>query len=90
VPRRLVRAHRLAADTGVLILTLESGGPARQAGLAEGDVIVGYNEHPVTNIDDLHRLLIEEAVGRTSTLTVLRGVDLMARDIVPQAMPQLR
>jgi S1-C subfamily serine protease len=84
IPRRLIRAHRLTAESGVLVVSVESGGPAKRAGLAERDVIVRYDHHPVTSIDDLHRLLIEQAVDVRSVLTIVRGAELVTRDIVPQ------
>jgi S1-C subfamily serine protease len=83
IPRRLVRAHHLPADTGVLVVTVEDGSPAKRAGLAERDIIVRYGSHPVAGIDDLHRLLIDEEVGIRSTLAILRASELMTLDIVP-------
>jgi S1-C subfamily serine protease len=87
IPRRLVRAHHLPADTGVLVVTVEDGSPARRAGLAERDVIVRYGSHPVAGIDDLHRLLIDEEVGARSTLAILRGSELLTLDVVPAESP---
>lgn len=85
--RRLVRAHHLPVETGILVVSVEDASPAQRAGLTEGDVIVRYGEHPVANIDDLHRLLIDEAVGVPSTLTVLRAVDLDTLAVVPAESP---
>jgi S1-C subfamily serine protease len=85
--RRLVRAHHLGTDSGVRVISVDAGGPAYQAGVAEGDIIVRYGTHPVTAVDDLHRLLIEDQVGRRSTLTILRAADLVTLDIVPQESP---
>jgi S1-C subfamily serine protease len=87
IPRRLVRAHHLAVQAGILVVSVEEGSPAQRAGIAEGDVILRYGEHPVAGIDDLHRLLIDQAVGVRSTLTVLRGVDLVTLDVVPEESP---
>jgi S1-C subfamily serine protease len=87
VPRRLVRAHHLPVETGILVVSVEAASPAKRAGLAEGDIIVGYGELPVTGIDDLHRFLIDEAVGIRSTLSVLRGAELVTLDVVPAESP---
>jgi S1-C subfamily serine protease len=35
-------------------------------------VIIGYGDQTVRDIDDLHRLLVEEKVGIPMTLTFLR------------------
>jgi S1-C subfamily serine protease len=87
IPRRLVRAHHLPVETGILVVSVEEGSPAQRAGIAEGDVILRYGEHPVAGIDDLHRLLIDQAVGVRSTLMVLRAVDLVTLDVVPEESP---
>jgi S1-C subfamily serine protease len=82
-----VRAHHLPGETGILVVSVEDGSPAKRAGLAEGDVIIRYGERPVAGIDDLHRLLIDEAVGAASTLSVLRGAELVTLDVVPGESP---
>ncbi len=87
IPRRLVRAHHLPDETGILVVSIEDGSPAKRAGLAEGDVIVRYGVHSVAGIDDLHRLLIDEEVGVRSTLAVLRGAEIVSLDIVPGESP---
>jgi S1-C subfamily serine protease len=63
---------------------LEANGPASRAGLKEGDVIVAYGKHPVSSIDDLHRLLTEEQLGIKTALTVLRGGEKLIVDVVPE------
>jgi S1-C subfamily serine protease len=87
IPRRLVRAHHLPVETGILVVSVEAGSPAKRSGLAEGDVIIRYGERPVAGIDDLHRLLIDEAVGVRSALTILRAADLVTLHIVPGESP---
>ena len=72
------------SGSGILVVSVEDGSPAKRAGLAERDVIVRYGEHPVAGIDDLHRLLIDEAVGVRSTLSVLRGAELLTLIDFPQ------
>ena len=41
--------------------------------LLPGDIIVGFNGQPVATVDDLHRLLTADAIGRRVQLTVLRN-----------------
>lgn len=85
LPRRLVRAHALPVESGILIVSIEEGSPAQRAGLLHGDVIVGFDGQPVAGIDALHRLLIEAKVGVESALTIVRGTEKMVRGIVPEA-----
>lgn len=73
--RRLTRFHHLAQASGVLAISVEATGPAHRAGLRDGDIVVTLDQHVVTSLDDLHRLLTEERIGTTVTLGVLRGVE---------------
>jgi S1-C subfamily serine protease len=80
--RRLTRFHHLAQAAGVLVISVEADGPAKHAGLRDGDIIVSLDHHAVTSLDDLHRLLTEERIGAMATLGLLRGaerVDLRVR-----------
>lgn len=82
--RRQVLRNNLSVGSGILVVSLESNGPASRAGLKEGDVIVAYGKHPVSSIDDLHRLLTEEHVGVKTELTVLRGGEKLMLVVVPE------
>ena len=81
--RRVVRFHNLAQESGVRVSSIDSEGPARRAALEEGDVIVGYDGKPVAGIDDVHRLLTENHVGREAEIVVLRRGERLTRIIVP-------
>jgi S1-C subfamily serine protease len=80
---RLVRYHRLDVETGVLVVGMEPGSPGLTAGLAEGDVIVGFAGKPVYSIDDIQKMLTEELVGTAVSLTVVRGTDLLKLSVTP-------
>src|SRR5499426_1212759 len=53
--RVLVRTHHLPADTGVFVVSVEPDSPAKHAGIQDGDIIVGLDDHSVPDIDALHR-----------------------------------
>ena len=72
VPRH-AGGTRVAASSGVLVLSVESGSPASRAGLVAGDLIVALGERPISGVDDLHRALTAERIGVPSTITILRG-----------------
>src|SRR5574341_159260 len=72
LPRRVVRFHDLNTESGILVVAVEPGSPAQRASLTEGDVIIGYGEQTVRDIDALHKLLVEEKVGLPMSLTFLR------------------
>jgi len=82
--RRLVRFHNLAVESGVLVISVENHSPAQRAGMSEGDLIVGYGDHPVAGIDDLHRLLTEQHVGVSVPLTILRRGEKTVLHVIPE------
>ncbi|HXM80541.1 MAG TPA: trypsin-like peptidase domain-containing protein [Burkholderiales bacterium] len=71
--RRIARHFQLDNARAVRVESVEAGGPSFQAGLQPGDLIVSFDDQPVNGIDDLHRLLTAERIGRASRLTVVRG-----------------
>jgi S1-C subfamily serine protease len=83
LPRRVVRFHSLAVESGVRVMSVQAKSPAAAAGLQQGDIIVAYGNHPIRGIDDLHRLLTDEEVGAGTTLTVLRRTEKLVLPVTP-------
>lgn len=81
--RRVVRYRGLTAGSGVLVLSIEKGSPADEAGLREGDIIIAYGNKPVASVDDLHRILTDEQIGVASEVTLIRMPDKLTKPIVP-------
>ncbi len=84
IARFVVRAQQLATETGVLVISIEKQSPAEQAGLKEGDVIVGLGDSPVPSVDDLHRLLTEARIGSHCKLTLLRQSQKISLTVIAQ------
>jgi S1-C subfamily serine protease len=70
--RRLARYHGLDGERAVRVESLERDGPAARAGVEAGDLVVAFDGVRVGGIDDLHRLLGAERIGRSAPLAVLR------------------
>ncbi len=83
LPRRWVRFHNLLLEAGIQVISVASDSPAERGGLREGDIIVGFDSQPTASIDDLHRLLTEERVGRPTQLQVLRRVQKLELSVTP-------
>ena len=71
--RRMVRFYNLAREFAVEVASVDPKGPAKQAGLREGDLIVAMDGRAVATVDDLHRFLSENPLEQPVTLTVIRG-----------------
>jgi S1-C subfamily serine protease len=80
---RLARRLRRAEGSAVQILEVQSGGPAAEAGLTKGDVILDFAGSPVFTVDDLHRLLTAEIAGRATPLTVIHGAEIRTLELKP-------
>ena len=81
--RRVVRHFGLDNSRAVRVETVEKAGPAAQAGVQSGDLIVRFDGEPVNGIDDLHRLLTAERIGRPSRLTLIRRTQRIDTDVSP-------
>ena len=84
VPRRLAREHSLAVSSGIRVAGIEPSSPAAAAGVERGDLIVSFEGIPVAGVDELHRLLDEDRIGRPSRLVVLRAGELRQLTVVPR------
>jgi S1-C subfamily serine protease len=82
--RRMVRFYHLDRDFAVEVAKVDPQGPARQAGLKEGDLIVSIEDQAVATVDDLHRFLSDNPFGRPVTLTVIRGQEQLCLTVKQQ------
>jgi S1-C subfamily serine protease len=83
IPRAVARANQLAVTSGVFVVSIEPGSPAAVAGLKDGDVVIAFAGAPVTGIDDLHRLLTDERIGTSTTVSILRSARRKQLTVVP-------
>ncbi|HWO09086.1 MAG TPA: trypsin-like peptidase domain-containing protein [Polyangiaceae bacterium] len=83
IATRLARSLALPGTTGAFVTAVEPGAPAALAGIRDGDIIVELGGRPITGVDDLHRVLTDEADGRSVEVCVLRGVALQRYRVRP-------
>jgi len=87
IPRLLARTHALALASGIRVASVESQSPASAAGLLDGDLIVSLDGLPTAGVDELHRLLDEDRIGRAAQLTVIRAMELRQLVVLPREGP---
>ena len=77
-------AQEIGQSDGLMVLSVESGTPAKKAGVAVGDIIVSVNSNKVESYNDLFRVLNGELIGKEVQLSVLRGEKETKLSIVPR------
>jgi S1-C subfamily serine protease len=83
VPRRHAVVAGVENKMGALLMQIEPDGPAAQAGLLPGDVVIKLDGVDINGVDDLIRVLDRDRIGRTLAMDVLRLGRLRAFDIHP-------
>ncbi|HLI20160.1 MAG TPA: trypsin-like peptidase domain-containing protein, partial [Stellaceae bacterium] len=87
IARKVVRFHRLERESGVLAQNVSQDGAAAAAGLLSGDIIVELDGHAVGSVDELHRLLLENRLGVSVPMVVLRRELKLTLPVVPREIP---
>jgi S1-C subfamily serine protease len=68
-------AYGLSASEGALVLGVQEGSAAAEAGLERGDIITGFGGEQVTSMPELGALVRAREPGEDVELTVVRGDD---------------
>ncbi len=66
---------------GVLVQEVLEDGPAAEAGLKAGDIVVEYDGHPVSRVSELRRHVAATDPGQTVRLVFWREGEKMTRDV---------
>jgi S1-C subfamily serine protease len=87
VAAKLRASVGLPERAGLLVRGVEPDGPAANAGIAEGDLLVAVGDVPLASIEALHDALA--SAGAALTLTVVRGTEerTVTVDLQPAAKP---
>ncbi|GBD16009.1 Putative serine protease HtrA [bacterium HR26] len=72
VTRALVVRFNLPVDRGVLVVSVVPGGPAEQAGLMPGDIIVRFDGQEIVRVSDLDQALRRHQPGDRVEIVINR------------------
>ena len=87
LPAKWLSTLQLQTKGGIQVVGVEAGGPAAQAGVLAGDVIVQFEGKPLDSIDALHKALDENTIGRPVNIWVLRDGNLKQVSVRAGEMP---
>lgn len=74
-------AALFAADEGLVIVAVDDQGPADQAGVVRGDILLAINDTPTNSVADLLTALAAIEAGATVTLQVQHGDEVMMYEV---------
>ena len=72
IPRRIALRLGLTQAYGAQLIDIDQSGPAAQAGLLTGDVVIALDGKTVTGVADLVRLLDADKINRAVSIDFLR------------------
>jgi S1-C subfamily serine protease len=87
-PKAAAARYGLSIPAGVQIVQIVPGGPAQQAGLRAGDVMLSVDGKEAPSVDAIHRILDGNSIGREATLRVLRRGEVIEARITPSRRPE--
>lgn len=86
--RKVERHFGLELPSSVLIAGVQAQGPAAQAGLEMGDLVIEADGKILPNLEALLRVLDGSSVGREMRLSVLRGPRRIEMRMTPTEEPE--
>jgi S1-C subfamily serine protease len=88
IPENLKSKFALQNATGILILNVEKGGPAENAGVLLGDLLVSLNATPIEKVEDLQSFCTSAVIGKSVNARFIRAGALIEKSIVAGERPQ--
>jgi S1-C subfamily serine protease len=70
-------------ESGIEVVEVAAGSPAQRAGLRAEDLIVELGSGPIERVDEVQRLMTQEAIGRPMPVRVLRGDRVLDLELSP-------
>jgi S1-C subfamily serine protease len=83
---RMIAANRLEKKTGVYVYEVVPDQPVYNNEIRTGDIVVSFNGKSVGTVDELHKQLNAEVIGRSMELEVLRNGRKTALKAIPAEM----
>jgi len=72
VSEEIAESMNLPNTKGALVAEVVEGSPAEEAGIKSGDIILEFNDHEITTMKKLPRIVADTDIGKESKIEVLR------------------
>ena len=90
LPDHLTAKLGIPGKSGLIVLSVEPGAPAGQAGVVIGDILVALDGTPVEDTDDVQAVLSADYVGKLVKASISRGGELIELGITIGERPRRR
>jgi len=81
--QRMIGANQLKTKTGVYIFEILPDADVYNNQLRVGDIVVDFEEKSVATVDNLHKYLNEEVIGKKTSIGILRGGRKQTVTVIP-------
>jgi S1-C subfamily serine protease len=81
---KIVRHYHLQTEKGLFVTGIEPDSPASRSQIREGDIIVSFNNRPVTSLQQLFKELTRKDILTLVDVTIIRHTELLTFGIFPQ------
>jgi serine protease Do len=90
LPEEMRKTLSIPNASGLVVLTVEPNGPADNAGILIGDIVIGVDKAVIEDISDLQEYSDSGVIGNAAKISYLRGGALKSSEIVVGERPGTR
>ncbi|MGH9594805.1 MAG: S1C family serine protease, partial [Bryobacteraceae bacterium] len=90
VPRGYLGVAIQPVKGGLIVLTVEPGGPAESGGMLMGDILTGIDNGPLEQVEDLQKYCDTKLIGTSLKVKFTRGGAARESDLTVGARPGKR
>ncbi len=83
VPEGLQQKLSIKNTQGLMILAVDSGGPAESAGILIGDIVLAVEGTSIDDIEHVQSILGPDRIGKALTFRLIRGGELKEVSVTP-------
>jgi serine protease Do len=90
LPEEMRKVLSVSNAGGLVVLTVEPKGPADNAGILIGDIVIGIDKAVIEDVSDLQEYSDSGVIGNSAKISYLRGGELKSSEIVVCERPGTR